>query len=882
MRKVLYLLIMLTVFIPLFGFVQGEGEISLSNAENIAYKYALRWGVPTDNGPTITLFDLEGNVFAYMFNYAYDGSFPSFEEVSSYRNQIVAKIQNTEDYELSQELLKEMWGNGKYAYIIVSANYSNQPVLEMANGLNRIFLLKDKAEQLMISKDSEKVVYISPAYMWLSNNDEYINLFTLKKEFPKTRQTESKSTVDNTLLSKWDKILNRKAFYVKSAEYAYVSDVPYYMWSYGCSPTSSAMIMGYYDKRNHGNLVKYYFDHYDVVAGMVSNVPDVQYRLAIAMDTDTMSGGTSLSDIAGGNVAVPEEDGYSFDSYGYYGSSSDNWEWDHLRVELDEGRPVHWAVLDYWLDEAGDYINHSTVAVGYDISDDYVDTFVIVHNTWDYYEHYWALHTYYDGTTSWDYVYYIHADSGSVDYNGSLNVNSYMYFMKNVPNVILLDGITDACKNVDFYLSDDNWNTETKDSVDFLRDYFVWTPTDTGTFRVRAEFLDSSDNKLSVDSNNSFNVSSAEGNYGRPLCHLYSANYTLIEQADSFLIVGGDNIAIIRIDPYFYPIITKEITVNDMIVNGDYLYVADNNGIYIYDKTNIPSSLDSISYISLPSIVNMQISESNLYVNTGSDIVIYDISSFPADSLGSFAYDYIKSFDVSGDTLFIAAGIRSGALVRYSIADIASPVLIDSISTSSVASYMQIQGSNIFLAMGPNGLYKGDLTVSPINFVDSLDTGGSVIRFNISGDTLISIADNTNGFVFVDNSSQMTEIGYFSFGARSDVILGNDNIIYGVGSGHLISLEPTEYNNFVKEENTLANSKVQIMGVNDGIFFISDIAGDMSFSLYDITGRKVIKEQTIHIDKGTNRFYVNVPFGVYFIKYRVEGVKESIDKVIIK
>jgi len=185
-----------------------------------------------------------------------------------------------------------------------------------------------------------------------------------------------------------------------------ISGVPYYDWSYGCSPTAAAMVLGYWDSHGYDNLVDYYFWHHDIREGDWDYIPNVQRELAIAMQTDTTSGATDVGDIGPGIEHVTNSiNGYSFSApttwwafYTPYGTYDSHWS--TIVAEIDRGRPLVWNVFDYTVPpgqpNAGLEVNHSVTVIGYrkDTQGHWYWPYdkwwckAIVHNTWDYQEHY--------------------------------------------------------------------------------------------------------------------------------------------------------------------------------------------------------------------------------------------------------------------------------------------------------------------------------------------------------------------------------------------------------------------------------------------------------------------------------------------------------------
>lgn len=128
-----------------------------------------------------------------------------------------------------------------------------------------------------------------------------------------------------------------------------IDSVPFYYYSYGSMPTISAMLFGYWDSRGYGRLIDYYYDRYDIMLdSIIEDVPNVQQELAIAMGTDTMTGGTYISNIAPGQVTVANTiNGYNFSSEcSPQGGPGNNYLWPWITNEIDAGRPCLWLNIN--------------------------------------------------------------------------------------------------------------------------------------------------------------------------------------------------------------------------------------------------------------------------------------------------------------------------------------------------------------------------------------------------------------------------------------------------------------------------------------------------------------------------------------------------------
>ena len=307
-----------------------------------------------------------------------------------------------------------------YRTIVISARYNIYPILEYSTGLSRFYtigdLAKEKAGYILGTTDIRltKIYYAGNLDKWLefTANDGrriLIDSFSLEANMPENilveqpKQIEGKDFIVQKNREAWEKVKYGIPIITDAAGAGRIRSVPFYDWSYGCSPTASAMILGFYDKRGYDRLIDYYFKRWDPVeVEWDYNVPNVQQELATAMYTSS-DGSTYISDIAPGNKYVTNIiNGYGFESTcsskGDYGTN--NFHLNLIKKEINAGRPFHWVVDDYYSYEHRDYICHSVAAVGYTN-----DNYVIVHNTWDTQEHYWYYYTYLGGdnpvSSSW-------------------------------------------------------------------------------------------------------------------------------------------------------------------------------------------------------------------------------------------------------------------------------------------------------------------------------------------------------------------------------------------------------------------------------------------------------------------------------------------------
>lgn len=144
---------------------------------------------------------------------------------------------------------------------------------------------------------------------------------------------------------------------------AHIIGVPFYDWTRGCAPTSSAMMIGFWrDKEGKSSFT--------------SDGPTLINKLADAMKTDT-SGSTTVNDISPGIISVGSSYGYTVkvDTL-----QSVGWDWRTKRV--DEGRPFVHSMTEGGksLNRSSSYGAHAVTVTGY-ITVDSVN-YLYLHDTW--------------------------------------------------------------------------------------------------------------------------------------------------------------------------------------------------------------------------------------------------------------------------------------------------------------------------------------------------------------------------------------------------------------------------------------------------------------------------------------------------------------------
>jgi len=288
--------------------------------------------------------------------------------------------------------------------IIMGARVDCTPIFEFSKSLPRIYTALEKAKKkaCVLSGTPVKfnrVYYFGPLseYFSFSNRTQeiLINAYSFeiydKDSFKMPAKKDRK--IEAALKRKWQDYLFQKDY---PKQYTgYVDSVPFVDWSYGSRSSSAAMILWYWDPKDYGRLVDFFFDRWDQPSSQWDyNLPNVIREIAMAIG-DTLPGGRDI-------IYVTDSlNGYNFQSeISPVGNQGNQFNFSWIKNEIDNGRPFLWEVYYYYY--SGQFINHCCCGVGYDIIPP--DTFVIVHDTWHQVDRSWALWTYHQGTYSYDLV----------------------------------------------------------------------------------------------------------------------------------------------------------------------------------------------------------------------------------------------------------------------------------------------------------------------------------------------------------------------------------------------------------------------------------------------------------------------------------------------
>jgi len=384
--------------------------IPLDRLQALADRYArLVWGNSPVCGPPVPLAGTGGELVAYAFPYLrephgvrkFPGPSDLVDEIRSLRSTEVWRG----TVRASTGLRRAITGRfGRFGTLYVSATRSRRPLLSISHFLHPYFSNAQLAEVEAGCHLDGGPLYLERMY-FLGPHEEYFCFAG-----PRAKRLVHAETLSieraSRVLARHGQPPSRHAGEPGPVAEAWheaelLGDrglggnrlrlipchqlIPVVDWTYWSSPTSLAMVLGYWDNYvkghgalpGHGRLIEYWFDH----AGSGNNIPDLIHKL---IDPAT---GTWAGDL---EATIKAATGYDFRLLSTSGDPSNDWGWNDLKAEIDAGRPLQW--------EAG---GHAMAAFGYRLMPG--ARLVVLYNAWgSTAEDQHAEWSYDDGALAWN------------------------------------------------------------------------------------------------------------------------------------------------------------------------------------------------------------------------------------------------------------------------------------------------------------------------------------------------------------------------------------------------------------------------------------------------------------------------------------------------
>jgi len=821
--------------------------------------------------------------------------------------------------------------------IVMGGRYTISPVSEISKTLPRSQAAYEKVEQKAQTlgnsgPEVQRIYYFGPGEEYCAFNIEgrdilinACNLMTVEKAVLVQSRPEPNPGLESLTRTKWEKYFQTTDFATRQ-DSGYIPNVPFIDWVYGCSPTAASMLLWYWDEYapdpGYGNLIDYFFTHYDLPETEWNDCANVNRELALAMYTDTLSGSTSGGNILPGYLTVANAvHGYSFNGQNYGpGNAGNQYCFAQLKNEIDNERPFHWSVHYYWYPPQSDYINHSLTGIGYHII--LPDTFVQVHTTWDGDEPLWPLWTYHNGVYSDDYVRVVVpggaiTDNIFLDYpvgdllvGGVLSPRSVVFTGLDYPLQWHTQGSNIDHVKIMYSTGRDGEGYDTLqwtliDANAANTGEYLWTVPDDDTLRINIIGLNSSNVRLAAD-----------GTFGRLVP-------TILEHTSGLDLVGH--------------IPTAAGLTRDMRLAGDYLYIADgDNGLVVADVTD-PGLPEVVGHLALPghaysidvfgsyvyigdkedtlrviSVVDPEnpsevgkcpvgdealdvcVVGTNVFVAArGVGLVSVDVSTPSLPSImdtfntAGFSYDVY----VSGDYAYVADATKGVRVI-----DVSDPYNLDETGgydTNGISYGVTKSGSYVYCADGTQGVKSFDAS-SPDTLIllDSFDTPTAATKVQVLG-TGLYVADGSMAgvrVIDVSDPGSLSELGYIlSKGAAGNLWLPGDSLLYladGLTGVLVIDRDGLGVVEHEVAELSCSFGVVPSFGRVSDLFTVSlsvSHAADVSVRLFDCVGRHVEDVYRGRLVEGVSDLQWrprHLPAGIYFMQVAADDY-QSIQKLVL-
>jgi hypothetical protein len=371
--------------------VDGGEVVPFQLARSAATSFAEALSIQGELGPVYTYYGVDGKPAVYVFVFSLTQTpFPEGTEIlkkvaSGW--EAYQKMKEIGDPEGIKNAKRMITGQGDFLTIVVSARSELGPVVEYFYGLPLHYSAREKALKVALNRMGRqkagltRVIFCSPLDIWFefTSGDQrsYVSPFLFTSNtaeevflaYPMNMTEEQKEKIR----SDWERIESGKGFDF-SLDQLRITGVPDFDWSYGCSPTAGADVLGYWDANGYDLLIDYYFDRYDPLEHEWDyNVPNVQQQLSWAMRTDSSTGGTYLSNMGPGIRMVCNHPDYE-NNYGFQDWTDYDQSLGYLINEIRLGYPAVWNVFSH-----PTYGDHSICAMGWGPPD---TTYICVHDTW--------------------------------------------------------------------------------------------------------------------------------------------------------------------------------------------------------------------------------------------------------------------------------------------------------------------------------------------------------------------------------------------------------------------------------------------------------------------------------------------------------------------
>ncbi len=236
--------------------------------------------------------------------------------------------------------------------------------------------------------------------------------------------------------------------------------------------------------------------------------------------------------------------------------------------------------------------------------------------------------------------------------------------------------------------------------------------------------------------------------------------------------------------------------VNDILIEGDYAYIGDHEGVRIININN----MELISTYSLKRAHTLYLRDTDLFVVDGTGFWVLDVQN-PAepDSIGFYEKSGAVGLDISGNYAFISSTGGAG----FTVLDITTPenpTFVSELTDICCTNKLIEENGYAYLASGSSGFNIVNV-IDPLNpfLVSNINFDGSVMRIaEINSQYVVVSVSSPSKIAVIDVSDPVYPFIAVSY-ERSGNLFVDDDRLFEIGSNSIKIQDIQDPLNFVLE-----------------------------------------------------------------------------------
>ncbi|MCD4847793.1 MAG: hypothetical protein K8R76_06350, partial [Candidatus Aegiribacteria sp.] len=236
--------------------------------------------------------------------------------------------------------------------------------------------------------------------------------------------------------------------------------------------------------------------------------------------------------------------------------------------------------------------------------------------------------------------------------------------------------------------------------------------------------------------------------------------------------------------------------VNDILIEGDYAYIGDHEGVRIIDINN----MELVSTYSLKRAHTLYLRGTDLFVVDGIGFWVLDVQN-PAepDSIGFYEKSGAVGLDISGNYAFVSSTGGAGFTV-LDITTPGNPIFVSELTDICCTNKLIEEDGYAYLASGPTGFNIVN-AIDPLNpfLLSNLYFDGSVMRIaKINSQYVVVSVSSPDLIAVIDVSDPVYPFIAVSYGGSGNLFVDEDRL-FEVNSNSIQIQDIQDPLNFVLE-----------------------------------------------------------------------------------